>query len=301
MFSRAAIQALVDQRVTVPHLVTLLAPFTFDLRPTGFREDEPSYRVLAERAAFRLRATVSPDYLAVAVVAAVVAGASNNPARVVRLRLELEDSGWTPNVELSSSTFSIEATYMNTVELDEEELSQVAVSATILMSEFVLDQLVITRPFGEMRPAVDRAVSSDSDADPWMYDPSERDRATQVHRSLENWLIATLREHGIEPMDPAGEPFFDLAWLAASELYVCEVKSSTNSETHQLRLAVGQVLQYRELLMRAGWAVVQAVILVEREPRAPEWMAICDRLGIVLVWPAAWPEVRSRLTPKEGI
>lgn len=299
MFTREAIQSLVDQRATVPHRVTLLAPFTFDLRPTGFRGDEPNYRVLAERAAFRLRATVSPDYLAVAIVAAVVAGASNNPARVDRLRVELQSAGWSPNVELSSSTFAIEATYLNAIELDEEELSELAVSATILMSEFVLDQLVITRPFGEMRPAVDRAVSSDGDADPWMYDPSERDRSTQVHRSLENWLIATLREHGIEPMDPAGEPFFDLAWLAASELFVCEVKSSTNSETHQLRLAVGQVLQYREVLERAGWAVVQPVILVEREPQAQEWISLCHRLGIILIWPAAWPEVRNRLTVGE--
>jgi hypothetical protein len=298
MFTRASIQSLVDQRATLPHLVTVLAPFSFEIRPAGFRDDEPNYRVVAERAAFRLRATVSPDYLAVAIVSAVVSGATSNPGRVEAFRRDLQGIGWNPRVELTNATFVIEATYGDVLGLDDDELSAVATSAALLMSEFVLDQLVITRPLGEMRSAVDRAVTNDPPADPWMYDPSERDRSTQVHRSLENWLIASLRERGVEPMDPAGEPFFDLAWVVGSEIYVCEVKSSTNSETHQLRLGIGQVVQYRELLEQAGWASVRPVLLIEREPRGQEWVAICDRLGVLLLWPTMWPAIGDSLTVK---
>lgn len=300
MFTRPAIQSLVDERATLLHAVTVLTPFSFEIRPMGFRRGEPNYRVVAERAAFRLRATVSPDYLAVAIVSAVVAGASNNPARVERLGHDLEGFGWTPSIDLTTSTFSIEAMHLGAVGLDDEELSELAVSAALLMSEFVLDQLVVTRALGEMRPAVDRAVSDEPPVDPWMYDPSERDRSTQVHRSLENWLIACLRENGIEPLDPAGEPFFDLAWSVGSELIVCEVKSSANSEVHQLRLALGQVLQYRQLLEQAGWPAVRPVILVEQEPRSGEWTRICERYGVTLFWPSTWETVRPRLIEPSG-
>ena len=148
-----------------------------------------------------------------------------------------------------------------------------------------------------MRGAVERAVSDEPSASPWLYDPSERDRATQVHRSLENWLIRALRDRGVAPMDPAGEPYFDLAWRAGGRLYVCEVKSTTNSEVHQLRLAVGQILQYAQLLRRAGLDAVSPVILIEGRPQSPEWVELCAALSIVLLWPSEWESLAEILAP----
>ena len=76
MFIRSELQGLVDEVLSLPHDVSVAAPFTFDIRPHGL-EGSPAYRVLVERSAFQMRAAVVPDYLAVAVVAAVVAGATN--------------------------------------------------------------------------------------------------------------------------------------------------------------------------------------------------------------------------------
>ncbi len=297
MFTRIEVQGILDREASLRHVASMLAPFSFEIRPVGFGPEEPNYRILVERAAFRLRATVVPDYLAVAVVAAVVSGAVNNPAREARLRLELGDSGWNPEISLSQESFRVQATFEAVRELQETELMDVAVRGGLRLSEFVLDQLVITRPIGEMRAAVERAISDEPAAAAWLYDPSERDRATQVHRSLENWLMSSLRERGIEPMDPAGEPFFDLAWRAGHRLFVCEVKSTTNSEVHQLRLGVGQVLHYAHLLRRAGLGAVTPVLLVEHEPQSTEWIDLCSDLAITLLWPSEWPSVAPLIAP----
>jgi hypothetical protein len=296
MFSRAAVQELLDQRATLGHVANVLAPYSFDMRPVGFSLSEPNYRVFVERAAFRMRAAVVPDYLAVAIVSAVVAGARNNPRRVAKLEADLTKAGWTPHIVLSPEGFTIEATMPATSTRDDSELAETGVTVGLMMSEFVLDQLVITRPVGEMRAAVERALGEAGTDEVWLYDPSERDRSTQVHRSLENWLIVSLRELGLEPLDPAGEPFFDLAWRVGRITFVCEVKSSANSEEHQLRLGFGQVLQYQQALETLRSGPIVPVLLVEREPADRGWLDLCARHGVVLFWPGKWPDVVARLT-----
>src|SRR3954468_6711005 len=109
MFSRVAVQSAVDERASLPHTASILSPHAFEIRPRGFPDGVPNYRVLAERVAFRMRAVVLPDYLAVAVVAAVVAGARHNPHRVERMRKALEEEGWDPEIELTPESFRIEA------------------------------------------------------------------------------------------------------------------------------------------------------------------------------------------------
>jgi hypothetical protein len=297
VFTRVEVQSLLDRDASLTHVATVLAPYSFEIRPLGFRVEDPNFRVLVERVAFRLRVTVVPDYLAVAVVAAVVSGAINNPARTDHLRSELEASGWTPEINLSAESFVVQATFDEVRALEGDALVEVAVQGGLALSEFVLDQLVITRPIGEMRQAVERPISDEPTADPWLYDPSERDRATQVHRSLENWLMASLRERGIEPLDPAGEPFFDLAWRVDDRFFVCEVKSTTNSEVHQLRLGLGQILQYAQLLKSSGLGDVEPVLLVEQEPRGGEWIALCARLSVTLLWPSQWETVAQSIAP----
>ena len=133
-------------------------------------------------------------------------------------------------------------------------LQESSARAAVILSELVLDQLIVFRHPGEMRPAAMRQiVETDEMKEAWLYDPSELDRATREHRALENWLITTLLEAGVAPLDPAGEPQFDLAWTKPSgELMVCEVKTTSGgNETKQLRLGVGQVLHYRHALRKA--------------------------------------------------
>lgn len=295
MFSRVAVQAAVDDQASLPHTASILSPYAFDIRPRGFPEGLPNYRVLVERIAFRMRAVVVPDYLAVAVVAAVVAGARNNPRRVERLRNALMTRGWDPEVVLTTEAFQLEALSGDTVGGDEMELGEAAIEAGVILSEFVLDQLIVTQPIGEMRPAVERRIGEVGVGDVWLYDPSERDRSTQVHRSLENWLIAKLRDERIRPLDPTGEPFFDLAWLIDGHLSVCEVKSSTISEVHQLRLGLGQILQYRHLLRSRHGDSITACILIESEPLDRRWLDICADHDVLLFWPGLWDDVADRL------
>jgi hypothetical protein len=296
LFNRPEIQEYLDARASLPHKATVYSPYGFSVRPAGFTPDEPRYKVLVERAAFRMRVTVVPDYLAVAIVAAVVSGARNNPARVDRLASTLRGEGWSTDIALSPEAFRVEATYADVVGRSDSELVELGVVSALALSEFVLDQLIVTRPVGEMRSAVERPIDEGSANEVWLYDPSERDRSTQVHRSLENWLIVRLREHGINPFDPAGEPFFDLAWRRGNGMVVCEVKSSANSEVHQLRLGLGQVLQYQSLLEGAGLGPVEPVLLIEGPPADRSWMDICARHGVVLFWPDRWEDIAGRMT-----
>ena len=296
MFERSAVQSLVDEISSLPHRVRILSPYSFDIRPEGFEANTPSFRVSVSRGAFRLKAEVVPDPMSVALRAAVVAGAQNVPGRVSRLIHQLESLGWAARIELSGDAFEIGASDDEAPHRPEEEQVLGAATVAVALSEFVLDQLVVTRPAGEMRKAVERNVpAGEPDHDPWLYDPDERDRATARHRALENWLIITLRGGGVEPLDPAGEPYFDVAWRHGAGLVVCEVKTMCGAADKQMRLGIGQVLHYQAQLEKALRQPVTAALLVEGRPPDPLWPELCDRLGIVLFWPETWRAVADRL------
>ncbi|AUA11260.1 hypothetical protein GTZ89_22210 [Streptomyces sp. SID8382] len=120
--------------------------------------------------------------------------------------------------------------------------------------------------------------------------PVNADLATRnlkAHRRLQNDLAAAARERGMTVLSPsAADPDFDLAWRRGDDdLVVCEVKSLTRTnEARQLRLGVGQLLDYYDLL-RTRTANVRAVLWVEHEPSDSRWLGICHRAGIELAWP----------------
>ena len=120
--------------------------------------------------------------------------------------------------------------------------------------------------------------------------PVNADLATRnlrAHRRLQNDLAAAARERGMMVLSPsAADPDFDLAWRRGDDdLVVCEVKSLTRTnEARQMRLGVGQLLDYHDLV-RARAANVRAVLWVEHEPTDSRWPGICHRVGIELAWP----------------
>jgi len=70
---------------------------------------------------------------------------------------------------------------------------------------------------------------------------------------------------------------------------VAEVKSLTAAnEEKQLRLGLGQVLRYAHQLDRQAGTV--PVLVVERIPRDSSWERLCEKLGVVLVWPDVFAE-----------
>lgn len=128
--------------------------------------------------------------------------------------------------------------------------------------------------------------ASQIDHAPFVVDPEAADRATRRHVELQNGLARAVRAAGFVPRSPGpNEPDFDLAWEQASTVYVVEVKSiSDESEVRQLRVGLGQILEYRHCL-RESHDLVVAVLYIERAPADSRWLAICEAVAVVLRWP----------------
>ncbi len=117
--------------------------------------------------------------------------------------------------------------------------------------------------------------------EPFDVDPDERDRGTRTQNALAN----AVRGMGLIPLSPSGEPNYDLAWEAEDgRLFVAEVKSvSAANAERQLRLGLGQVLRYRDLLEGGGREAV-ALLALSAPPPDERWASLCRKLGIGLVW-----------------
>jgi hypothetical protein len=121
---------------------------------------------------------------------------------------------------------------------------------------------------------------------PFLRDPNLLDRALTAHVNLQNGLSDYLNARGAATWSPGpGEPDYDLAWELGGVRFVAEVKSLTASnEDRQLRLGLGQVLDYQQL-MHSTDPLVLAVLVIEREPASDRWLALCARHGVALTWP----------------
>jgi hypothetical protein len=117
-------------------------------------------------------------------------------------------------------------------------------------------------------------------------DPDAVGRGLRAHHQLQNRLAEFARAAGWAPRDPAPiDPEFDLAWETAHGIVVVEVKSCTKeNEVRQLRMGIGQVLDYDDSLRARGQAV-QPVLYLEREPSDGRWVALAERHNVRLVWP----------------
>jgi hypothetical protein len=137
-------------------------------------------------------------------------------------------------------------------------------------------------------------ASASMPRDPFTIDPDKIDRGLQGHARTQNALADWLLAQEIGPESPGGSPNFDLAWLVGTTRFVAEVKSLTNANvTQQLRLGLGQVLDYSEILASTARVVVP-VLVVEYEPPDDRWHRLCDRLGVVLVWPGSFDRLATR-------
>ena len=73
--------------------------------------------------------------------------------------------------------------------------------------------------------------------------------------------------------------------VKGATIVVAEVKSlPEDGVDRQLRVGVGQILHYRELLRRRFGAEVLPVLAVPTDPGEP-WHGVCAAAGIVLSWP----------------
>lgn len=126
--------------------------------------------------------------------------------------------------------------------------------------------------------------------EPFARDPDELDRALRSHARLQNAAARFLVENGLDARHcRPGDPEVDLVWEQGGRLNVAEVKSlNRHNETHQLRLALGQVLQYQYELAatrRKAPSSVGAFVVLPRKPSSSAWLEICERVGVQVVWP----------------
>lgn len=125
-----------------------------------------------------------------------------------------------------------------------------------------------------------------SGAEPFSVDPDIVDRGLLAHHETVDRLARWVRRRSLLPLLPGPmDPAFDLAWYEGTTLHVAEVKSVTSkNEESQLRLGLGQVLRYRQLL-RARVDDVQGWLVPERQPTDMTWAAACSDVDVTLLVP----------------
>lgn len=146
-------------------------------------------------------------------------------------------------------------------------------------AEVITPQSSLGQPYRVAAP-----TGTASDTDPFQRDPNEVDRGLRAHAHIQNELAQLVTELGGIAYSPGpNEPPYDLAFEADGSRFVAEVKSARPSnEEKQIRLGLGQLLHYQELLP----GEVGGILAVESEPTdLNTWTAICDRLQITLWWP----------------
>lgn len=109
------------------------------------------------------------------------------------------------------------------------------------------------------------------------------DRATRRHMEMQDTAAEELRERGIDPRSPdSDEPQFDLAFEHGGAIYVVEAKTGTPLPPQQVRIGVGQVLEYCFLLSARREAVVKPILLVEAALPVP-WTELCRALQVEIL------------------
>jgi hypothetical protein len=118
------------------------------------------------------------------------------------------------------------------------------------------------------------------------FDPSELERGLKAHWRVEEALSRLITKRGFAPLQPAGEPRFDIAWNDGETFHIVEVKSITQAnEAAQLRLGLGQVLHYQHQIAQRGgnFEYVRAVLAIESESTEASWHELCAEANVQLV------------------
>jgi hypothetical protein len=133
--------------------------------------------------------------------------------------------------------------------------------------------------------------------DPFAVDPALVERALRGHAATQNALARFIKALSSEPLSPVGDdPPFDLAWRHGGIVYVAEIKSRTaGNEERQMRLGLGQVLRYRQILRRTH-EVVRAVLVLEAQPLDLTWRELCASLDVLLCWAPAFDGLETSAT-----
>lgn len=118
-------------------------------------------------------------------------------------------------------------------------------------------------------------------------DPDAGGRGLRTHRRLQNALAAAVTAAGLTPSSPAPhDPDYDLLWFTGDDsVTVVEVKSLTRAnEIRQLRMGIGQALDYTDTLSRRH-GTVTTVLYLPRMPTDPRWVELAKSHGVLVRCP----------------
>ncbi|MFH9466163.1 hypothetical protein ACH4LT_02520 [Streptomyces clavifer] len=118
-------------------------------------------------------------------------------------------------------------------------------------------------------------------------DLSSLDKATAAHEPTVSVLIAHLASREIKVHTYArNSPKFDAGWVVGTELFIAEVKGLTGtSQDQQIRLGIGQVLDYaHQLRHRGSGHSIRSVLVLEKKPADGRWASFAQAVGIRLPW-----------------
>lgn len=148
---------------------------------------------------------------------------------------------------------------------------------------FVNEGVDTSAPFGASYRRASSTTATVPDRAPHEVDLSNLDAATARHMRLQDDLADQLLERGIEPRSPGPfQPQFDLAFEHSGHHFVVEVKTGDPVSPQQVRLGVGQILEYCHSLRTSG-ASPRPVLLLENEPPSPWPGLLHDELGIDVI------------------
>jgi hypothetical protein len=151
-------------------------------------------------------------------------------------------------------------------------------------------------PYRRARPA-----DLEGDEVVFVRDPSAMEQALEGHASTQNELADFVRRLGYAPLSPRGRLQFDLAWEVGESIHVAEVKSLTGArESSQIRIGLGQVLEYAWRLRDRLARPVHPVLAIERQPSDSSWVSICATSRVLLAWPPDFSGVASTQQATSG-
>ena len=112
----------------------------------------------------------------------------------------------------------------------------------------------------------------------------ERKKSHNIHSKMENEIANFLRYKNIKPLGD-GWPPIDIRWKINNKLYIAEIKSInefSENETHQLRIAIGQILEYKfKLENYCNQKVYRSLIIINNDVHK-DWKDILIKAGINL-------------------
>ena len=111
--------------------------------------------------------------------------------------------------------------------------------------------------------------------------------AHSEHNKAQNDLSIAASRLGLSPCCLPGGPAVDLSLIAVDgRRIVCEVKSINGSnDTEQLRVGLGQILDYLDQLIGYEHGVSGLLTTSRRPLDADRWSRLCARHGVALGWP----------------